>query len=89
MGVAFGALFIWVTHIGQRPSPKALRAARLRFMIGQAVYAAAVALSWVSARLALALCGAMALYYAFDQASMPAAEGAGDRRSSDGQPDER
>jgi uncharacterized membrane protein len=79
MGVAFGALFVWVTHIGRRLSPKALRAARLRFMIGQAVYAAAVALSWVSARLALALCGAMALYYAFDQASMPAAEGAGNR----------
>jgi hypothetical protein len=29
-------------------------------------------LSWVSAPLALALCGAMALYYAFDQASVPA-----------------
>jgi hypothetical protein len=52
-------------------------------MIGEAVYATAVALSWVSARLSLAL------YYAFDQASMPAAEGAGDRQSSDGQPDEK
>jgi hypothetical protein len=31
----------------------------------------------------------MALYYAFDQASMPAAEGAGNRQSSDGQPDEK
>jgi hypothetical protein len=41
-------------------------------MIGQAVYAAAFALSWVSAPLALALCGLMALYYAFDQASVPA-----------------
>jgi hypothetical protein len=34
---------------------------------------AALALSWVSAPLALALCGLMALYYAFDQASVPAA----------------
>jgi hypothetical protein len=41
-------------------------------MFGLAVYAAAFALSWVSAELALALCGLMALYYAFDQASVPA-----------------
>jgi hypothetical protein len=49
-------------------------------MFGLVVYAAALALSWVSAPLALALCGLMALYYAFDQASVPAAE------SSDQQP---
>jgi TMEM175 potassium channel family protein len=42
-------------------------------MFGLVVYAAAFALSWVSAPLALALCGLMALYYAFDQASVPAA----------------
>ena len=41
-------------------------------MIGLAVYAAAFLLSWVSAPLALLLCGVMALYYAFDQASAPA-----------------
>jgi hypothetical protein len=47
-------------------------------MLGLVVYAAALALSWVSAPLALALCGLMALYYAFDQASVPeAAEPAG------------
>jgi hypothetical protein len=86
MGVAFGALFVWVTHIGRLPSPKALRAARLRFMIGEAVYAAAVALSWVSARLALALCGAMARYYAFDPGIDARCRGS--RQSSDGQPDE-
>jgi hypothetical protein len=33
--------------------------------------AAALALSWVSAPLAVALCGLMALYYAFDQARCP------------------
>jgi hypothetical protein len=42
-------------------------------MFGLVVYAAAFALSWVSAPLALGLCGLMALYYAFDQASVPAA----------------
>jgi hypothetical protein len=41
-------------------------------MLGLVVYAAALALPWVSAPLALSLCGLMALYYAFDQASVPA-----------------
>jgi uncharacterized membrane protein len=77
MGVSFGALFAWVTRtdrlLGRLPPPEVVRAARRRFMVGQAVYAAALALSWVSAPAALGLCGAMALYYAFDQASVPAA----------------
>jgi hypothetical protein len=41
-------------------------------MLRLVVQAAALALSWVSAPLALVLCGLMALY-AFDQASVPAA----------------
>ena len=53
-------------------------------MIGQAVYAAAFALSWVSAPLALALCGLMALYYAFDQASVPAEPAPGVQQPPDG-----
>jgi hypothetical protein len=77
MGLAFGALFAWVTHtdrlLGRLPPPGVVRAARRRFMLGLVVYAAAFGLSWVSAPLALALCGLMALYYAFDQASVPAA----------------
>jgi uncharacterized membrane protein len=77
MSLAFGALFAWVTHtdrlLHRPPPPEVLRAARRRFMLGQVVYAAALALSWVSAPLALGLCGLMALYYAFDQASVPAA----------------
>jgi uncharacterized membrane protein len=77
MGLAFGALFAWVTHtdrlLGRLPPPAVVRAARRRFMLGLAIYAVALALSWVSAPLALALCGLMALYYAFDQASVPAA----------------
>jgi uncharacterized membrane protein len=77
MGLAFGALFAWVTHddrlLGRLPAPGVVRAARRRFMLGLVVYAVALALSWVSAPLALGLCGLMALYYAFDQASVPAA----------------
>jgi uncharacterized membrane protein len=80
MGLAFGALFAWVTHtdrlLGRLPPPGVVGAVRRRFMVGQAVYAAALALSWLSAPLALALRGAMALYYAFDQASVPAEPGA-------------
>jgi len=77
MSLAFGALFAWVTHtdrlLGRLPPPGVVRAARRRFMLGLVVYAAALALSWVSAPAALVLCGLMALYYAFDQASVPAA----------------
>jgi uncharacterized membrane protein len=77
MGLAFGALFAWVTHtdrlLGRLPPRGVVRAARRRFMLGLVVYAAALALSWVSAPAALVLCGLMALYYAFDQASVPAA----------------
>jgi hypothetical protein len=38
----------------------------------------------VSASLALGLCGAMALYYAFDQASVPAEPEPGDQQPPDG-----
>jgi uncharacterized membrane protein len=84
MGLAFGALFAWVTRtdrlLHRPPPPDVVRAARLRFMVGQAVYAGAFALSWVSAPLSLALCGLMALYYAFDQASVPAEREPSDQR---------
>ena len=77
MSISFGGLFAWVTHTDRllhRPPPSGVvGAARLRFTVGLVVYAVAFVLSWVSAPLALALCGLMALYYAFDQASVPAA----------------
>jgi len=44
------------------------------------VYAVAFAVSWVSAPLTLVLCGLMALYYAFDQASVLAAVEPGDHQ---------
>lgn len=77
MSISFGGLFAWVTHtdrlLHRPPSPGVVGAARLRFTVGLVVYAVAFVLSWVSAPLALALGGLMALYYAFDQASVPAA----------------
>jgi uncharacterized membrane protein len=74
--ISFTALFAWITH-GARltgislPRP-ALRAARLRFSIGIAVYAVAFGLSWVSPPTALIVHALTALYYAFDQATVPA-----------------
>ena len=88
MSLAFGALFAWVTHtdrlLHRLPPPGVVRAARRRFMLGLVVYAAALALSWMSAPLALALCGLMALYYAFDQASVPAAAEPDDQQPTGG-----
>ena len=88
MSLAFGALFAWITHtdrlLHRLPPPEVVRAARRRFMLGLVVYAAALALSWVSAPLALALCGLMALYYAFDQASVPAAAEPDDQQPTGG-----
>jgi uncharacterized membrane protein len=75
MGVSFGALFVWITHdarlLDRLPPPEVVRAARLRFALGLAVYLLALGLSFVWPPLALALHAAMALYYAFDQASVP------------------
>jgi uncharacterized membrane protein len=75
MGVSFDALFVWITHdarlLDRLPPPEVVRAARLRFALGLAVYLLALGLSFVWPPLALALHAAMALYYAFDQASVP------------------
>jgi len=74
--ITFSGIFAWVTHddrlLHRLPPPSVRRATRVRFTIGIAVYAVALGLSWVSAPLALAVHFAMALYYAFDQATVPA-----------------
>ena len=71
--ISFSLLFLWITHdarlVGELPPPDVVRRARIRFSIGVVAYAGAIALSWVSAYLAMAVHGALALYYAFDQAS--------------------
>ena len=76
LGVSFGGLFIWITHddrlLDRLPPPGVVRAARLRFTFGLAVYLVALGLSFVWPPLALALHAAMALDSAFDQASVPA-----------------
>jgi len=83
MGVAFAAMFAWVTHddrlLHRLPPPQVVRATRLRFMAGLVVYAAAFALSWVSAPLSVAMCALMALYYAFDQATVSISQEQGER----------
>jgi uncharacterized membrane protein len=84
VALSFGALFAWVTRddrlLGQLPPPEVVRAARIRFMVGAVVYTLALALAFVSPPLALTLHGATALYYAFDQASVPSEPALDDRR---------
>ena len=76
LGVSFDGLFVWITRdnrlLDRLPPPEVVRAARLRFTLGEGVYLLALAVSFVWPPLALALHAAMALYYAFDQASVPA-----------------
>ena len=70
--IAFTALFVAITREGivdELPPPDVVRAARIRFGIGVAVYAAAFALSWLSPGLALAAHGTMAAYYLTEQSS--------------------
>ena len=75
-GIAFGLLFGWITRdtrlLERPPSPGVVRAARFRFMLGQGVYLSAILISLVAPVVALTLHGAMAVYYAFDQATVPA-----------------
>jgi uncharacterized membrane protein len=76
LGVSFDGLFVWITRddrlLDRLPPPEVVRAARLRFTVGLAVYLLAFALAFVWPPLSLVLHAAMALYYAFDQASVPA-----------------
>jgi hypothetical protein len=84
LGLPLVAMFAWVTRddrlLGRLPSPEVVRAARLRSMVGSVAYSLAIALAFVSPLLALALHGATALYYTFDQASVPTERAPADRR---------
>jgi len=72
--ISFVALFSWITHderiTGSLPPPATIRTARIRFGVGLGGYLGAFGLSFVSPVAALVVCGVVALYYAFDQATV-------------------
>jgi hypothetical protein len=70
--VMFSAVWWWMTrdagrHLVHRPTPEDVRSSRRRFGLGVVVYAPTLALSFISAPLTLAVHGALAVYYAFEQ----------------------
>ena len=70
--IAFTALFVGITREGivdELPTPAQVRAARLRFGLGVAVYSGAFLLSFLSPALALAAHATMAAYYLTEQSS--------------------
>ena len=73
--ITFSLLWWWLTRTGHcfdaRVDTAAARALRMRFAVGLVVYPVLLGLSFVSALLALALHGALALYYAFNQLPVP------------------
>ena len=72
--ISFVALFAWITHderlAGSLPSPATIRTARIRFGVGLGAYLGSFMLSFVAPVVALVVCGIVALYYAFDQATV-------------------
>ena len=72
--VSFVALFLWVTRKGslvaEPATPAARRAARVRFSFGLGAYLVAFLVALVAPWLSLAIQLAVALYYAFDQATV-------------------
>jgi hypothetical protein len=70
MSLSFGSIFIWSIRRGHfRPelNPPDARKAIFRFAFGNTVYLIAAAAAFLSAPLALALYGAIAGYYIFEQ----------------------
>ena len=78
MGLAYSVLWLAVTRdvglLHERLDPAASRAALRRFGVGNIVYLATIGLSFVSAIATLAVHGALALYYCFDQLATPRAK---------------
>jgi predicted MFS family arabinose efflux permease len=72
--IAFVGLFAWITHderiTGSLPPRAVVRTARIRFGIGLGAYLGALVLSLFVPLAALFVHAAMALYYAFDQATV-------------------
>ena len=75
MGLAYSVLWIAVTRdvglLHEHVDPVASRAALRRFGLGNVAYLATVGLSFISAIATLAVHGALALYYCFDQLATP------------------
>ena len=71
MALAFSAIFIWSIRADERRHaplpPGAVRAAIVRFTIGSLFYLVALVVAFVSPAATLAIVGAMALYYMFEQ----------------------
>jgi len=70
--ISFTALFVGITREGivdELPTPEQVRAARLRFGLGVAVYTGAFFLSFLSPAIALLAHGTMAAYYLTEQSS--------------------
>jgi uncharacterized membrane protein len=80
MSITFTAFWQYATrHPGllrDDVDPEAVRGGRVRFAFGLGAYPLLTVLSFVSAPLALALHGVLALYYAFDQTRARAATAA-------------
>jgi uncharacterized membrane protein len=74
MALSFGAIFTWALGEGRlvKPIPReARRSAWLGFTVGAAVYLVAIAVAFVSAPVALAIIGAVAIYYIFQRTPAP------------------
>jgi uncharacterized membrane protein len=72
--IAFVCLYGWITHderlLGELPPRDVVTAARVRFGVGLLAYSVAFGVAFLAPYAALALHAAMALYYAFDQATI-------------------
>lgn len=74
MGISFRLILWWAIghHLTARPMEPAERKAALRrFGAGLFAYVGATALAFVDAYLTLAICGAVAIYYVFEQTPGP------------------
>jgi hypothetical protein len=84
--LVFQAMWWHLTRTGHlfddRVDAAAARATRRRFALGSIGYPVTVGLAFVSAPLTLAVHGVLAVYYAFNQTSVPLKAGAS-REASD------